>query len=171
MRGGVQRDTIDADKIVRRWRGMVDGQPLLCIDEIELISDLRSDQATLAVSGDPIICRALVLLLRGPAYEVKYLPVASLDAPGTLAGVQVLLLALERDAAHRGALLRGLREATDTDKVHILELADARGGRPEWPRWSRPSGRRIPWPCSTDELRQRIESTLSNSPPVVGGSY
>ncbi|CAA9456234.1 MAG: hypothetical protein AVDCRST_MAG02-2306 [uncultured Rubrobacteraceae bacterium] len=43
---------------------------------------MRFDQATLAVCGDPIICRALVLLLRNPDYNVRYLPDTSLGVSG-----------------------------------------------------------------------------------------
>ena len=133
-----------------------------------MISHLSSAQATLAVCGDPIICRALVLLLRGPDYDVKYLPIASLGAPGALAGVQVLLLALERDATHRGALLDGLKEATDATKIHVLELTAAHDSRPEWPRGYVRSNRGVPWPCSTEELKQHIGQTLSNKPAFKG---
>ena len=139
------------------------------IDGIELISHLSSVQATLAVCGDPIICRALVLLLRGPDYDVKYLPVASLGAPGALAGVQVLLLALERDATHREALLDGLKEATDATKIHVLELTAAHEDRPEWPRGYVRSNRGVPWPCSTEELKRYIGQTLFNAPPALEG--
>ena len=50
--------------------------------ETEATSCLRFDQATLAVCGDPIICRALVLLLRNPDYNVRYLPDTSLGVSG-----------------------------------------------------------------------------------------
>lgn len=134
-----------------------------------MISHLSSDQATLAVCGDPITCRALVLLLRGPDYDVKYLPIASLGATGALAGVRVLLVALERDATHRAALLDELKEATDATKIHVLELTAVHDGRPEWPRGYVRSDRGVPWPCSTEELKQHIEQTLSNNPPAFEG--
>ena len=133
---------------------------------------LRSTRATLAVCGDPVICRALVLLLRTPDYDVGYLPVASLGAPGSLADVQVLLLALERDAQRRKAALELVDEATAGAGVQVLELGYAFGGRSGQPReelvWS---DGRVPWPCSTEELKRHIEDALSNGLVAYGVAH
>lgn len=136
-----------------------------------MISGLSSTRATLAVCGDPVICRALVLLLRTPDYDVGYLPVASLGAPGSLADVQVLLLALERDAQRRKATLDLVNRATAGAEVQVLELGHAfegrSGQRKEKPVWSDGT---VPWPCSTEELQRRIEDALSNRLGVYGAA-
>lgn len=126
-----------------------------------MISALGSAQATLAVCGDPVICRALVLLLRSPGYDVEYLPVPSLGEPGSLADVRVLLLALERDDRRRKATLELVSEVTVGTEVHVLELSTA------FEKRSGPRGEhvwadgKVPWPCSTEELKRYIADALS----------
>ena len=127
-----------------------------------VISALSSTQATLAVCGDPIICRALVLLLRSPGYDVEYLPIASLSEPGSLADVRVLLLALERDARRRKATLELVSEVTVGTEVQVLELSTAfekRSGPRGEHAWS---DGKVRWPCSTEELKRYIADALSN---------
>ena len=137
-----------------------------------MMSGLGFTRATLAVCGDPVICRALVLLLRTPDYDVGYLPVASLGAPGSLANVQVLLLALERDAQRRKTTLDLVNKATAGAEVQVLELGNAfeggSGQRREEPGWS---DGRVPWPCSTEELKQHIEDALSNGLVAYGAAH
>ncbi len=129
----------------------------------EVTSGSGPTQTTLAVCGDPIICRALVLLLRAPDYDVRYLPTTSLSVSGTLTGVQILLLALECDTERRRMILELLDRATDVDGIHILELTAAFEGRPEWRREHTRADREIYWPCSTEQLKQRINTALTNS--------
>ena len=131
--------------------------------EAEATSGASSTRTTLAVCGDPIICRALVLLLRGPGYDVRYLPAASLSVAGTLTGVQVLLLALEREAGRRRVIMELLDRATDAGDVHILELTDGFEGGPERRRESARAERMISWPCSTEQLKQHINNALAGS--------
>lgn len=120
----------------------------------------------LAVCGDPVICRALVLILRSPAYDVRYVPVVSMGVPGALAGVQVVLLAPERDFEHRRAILGLVEAAKGADKVHLLELNSTFEDNPELcgeHTWSDSS---ISWPCSTEKLKRHIEAVLVGSPPM-----
>lgn len=137
-----------------------------------VISGLSSTQATLAVCGDPVICRALVLLLRAPAYDVEYLPIASLGLPGSLADVQVLLLALERDAQRRKAIVEMVNEATVGAEVHVMELSALYEGRSEPRRGHVWSDGKVPWPYSTEEeLKRHIEDALSNPLQVYGAVH
>src|SRR5215207_3619952 len=57
----------------RRWRGRVlpdeENFPRKCV--VQAVRSLSSASITLAVCGDPIICRALVLLLQDFGYDVK----------------------------------------------------------------------------------------------------
>jgi hypothetical protein len=127
----------------------------------EATSSLRFSQATLAVCGDPIICQALVLLLRGPDYDVRYVPDASLGVSGTLRGVQLLLLALERDTERRRTVLELLDRTPDADGIHVLELASAFESRPEQRRERTRADRKVSWPCSTEQLKQQIDVALT----------
>ena len=118
---------------------------------------------TLVICGDPIICRALVLLLRGPDYDARFLPVSSLGDSGSLEDIQLLLLALERSAKHREAFFSSLEVALGATEIPVLELVAVsdwrRGGR----RALGCSDYEVPWPCSTDTLKRHIEVALSNS--------
>jgi len=120
-----------------------------------------SDTVTLAVCGDPIVGRALELLLRSYNYDVRFLPVSSMSEPGMLKGVRLTLLTLTPglSAERRKALLSSLGSAPDAARVPILELvassvesraSEARGGCQHV----------VPWPCSTAELQRRIEAVL-----------
>jgi hypothetical protein len=125
---------------------------------------LRTAAISLAVCGDPVICRALVLILRSPAYDVRHVPVASMGDPGALAGVQVVLLAPERDSERRRAILGLVEAAIGADKVHLLELNSTFEDNPELcgeHTWSDSS---ISWPCSTEELKRHIRAVLVGSP-------
>jgi hypothetical protein len=118
-------------------------------------------QTTLAVCGDPIICRALVLILRGPDYEVRYLPTDSLNVAGALTEVQILLLALERGTERRRMVLELLDSAKDADGVHILELTAGFESIAERRRQPARAERKISWPCSIEQLKQHINTALT----------
>ncbi len=123
----------------------------------------------MAVCGDPVVGRALVLLLQGPRYDVRFVPASSWGEPGALEGVELVLLAptWELNGEGRDALLASLRGAPGAAKAPILELTssfsegtrvgDVRVG-PE---------QTVPWPCSTEELERRIQAALFADP---GGS-
>jgi hypothetical protein len=119
-----------------------------------------------AVCGDPVVGRALALLLQGPRYDVRFVPTSSLSEPGSLRGAQVVLLTpmWELNGEARDALLASLRGAPGAAEPPILELTSAfssgmRNGevrvRPE---------HTVPWPCSTEELERRIQAALLPAP-------
>jgi len=129
--------------------------------EPEVTYPSSSDAVTLAVSGDPVVGRALELLLRGFNYDVRLLPVSSLNEPGMLKGVRLMLLTLTHglSSGRREALLRSIGDAPDAARVPILELVASSEERRD--DEARPGRQHIvPWPCSTKELRRRIEAAL-----------
>jgi hypothetical protein len=149
---------------------LLDGNNLSQDATPEVTLDLGSTRTALAVYGDPIVCRALVLLLKGPNYDVRHLPAASLGLAGTLDGVHILLLALERGTECRRSIFELLDSATDADGVHVLELTSALEGSSEQRRQHDHADRKISWPCSTEQLKRRIDTTLAgrllaNGPP------
>ncbi len=128
-----------------------------------------STQPALAVSGDPIVCRALALLLKNPDYDVRYLPVASLGMSGTLTGVQILLLALAHDIERRkGGIFELLDRASNNSSVHIVELTSASEGSAERHREHNHADWKIFWPCSTEQLKRHIDTALAASLLVDG---
>ncbi len=124
-----------------------------------------------AVCGDAVVGRALVLLLGGPRYDVRFVPASSLGEPGVLEGVELVLLTptWELNGEGRDALLASLRGTPGAAETPILELTssfsegtqngDVRAG-PE---------HTVSWPCSTEELERRIQAALLAAPGASNG--
>jgi hypothetical protein len=119
-----------------------------------------------AVCGDPVVGRALVLLLQGPRYDVRFVPTPSLSDPGSLEGVQLVLLTLtwELNGEGRDALLASLKGAPGAVEAPILELTSSGGARNGEARVA--PEHTVPWPCSTEELERRIQAALLADPPA-----
>jgi len=133
-------------------------QPRQPIDE----RHLASAPTVLAICGDPVVGRALALLLKSKLYEVRFIPASSLSEPRSLEGVNLLLLTptWELDAESREALLASLRDASDTVETPVLELSSSVGEVRHGATRARPE-HVVPWPCSTEELGRRIQSALA----------
>ena len=133
----------------------------------------------LAVWGDPVVSRALVLLLRGSGYDARFLNASFLGEPGLLEGIQLLLITPtpKLNTKRRKALLGALRDTPEAVRIAIVELVTTFGGTGERgarERWESV----VPWPCRTEELERRIEATLlasraeslaCRSPRTLGG--
>jgi hypothetical protein len=116
----------------------------------------------LIILGDPVVGRALMLLLRGSGYEAKFLPASSLSKQLLLKGSDLLLLTPtpELSGERREALVASLRERTRSAKLPVLELAtppspEISKGAMEGEQWHY-----VPWPCSIEELERWTESAL-----------
>ena len=82
-------------------------------------------QSALAIWGDPIVGKTLVLLLRPSGYNARFLPISSLSKPESWDSVQLLLLAPtpEMSTKQREAHLATLKDETGGAKeVQVLEL-------------------------------------------------
>lgn len=121
----------------------------------------RSEQTTVAIlGGNPLVGRALELLLRGIGYDARFLEedlVISVGRPELLLhGVQLLIVAPSISIQHRTAFLEGIRSASDVTEAKVLELITSpETGQAEIEGC-------VPWPCRMEELTRIIESTLSN---------
>ena len=122
-----------------------------------------------AVCGDPVVGRALVLLLHGPRYDTRFVPASSLGEPGALEGVELVLLApaWELSGEGRDALLASLKGASGAAEAPILELTSSFSGVTRIGEVQVGSEHTVPWPCSTEELERRIQAALVVDP---GGS-
>jgi len=121
---------------------------------------------TLAVWGDPVVGRALALLLRSSCYDARFLPMSSPNEPRLLEGVELLLLTLTPglSVSRREALLKPLQARAMASGIPVLELVvstfkervgeEKRGAAGDGP------GRVVSWPCSTEELKRRIDAAL-----------
>jgi hypothetical protein len=129
-----------------------------------------SAQTVLAICGDPVVGRALALLLRSRLYEVRFLPVSSLSEPGALEGVRLLLLTptWDLDAQRREALLASLRGASAATHAPILELTSSSGEARNGEARFR-TEHTVPWPCNTEELERRIQAALLAAPEGSNG--
>ena len=120
-----------------------------------------SGSIKVAICGDPVVGRALVLLLRRSRYDARFSPCASLIEPGALEGVRLLVLTptWEINAERRQALLASLRAALGAMGAPILELSSSYA---EWRNGDAHVGSEhiVPWPCSPEELERRIEAAL-----------
>ena len=113
----------------------------------------------LAICGEPVVGRALALLLRGPRYNTRFVSVASSGELASLEGVRLLLLAPTPglSALRREDLVTTLREATAVAGIPMLELF-------AFPERAQARHAHMPWPCSTEQLERCIEAALLARP-------
>ena len=115
--------------------------------------------ATVAVlGGNPIVGRALELLLRGVGYDVRLLGSPGEGELGALLeGTNLLLLAPMLDAATSRKIMDEIRNVSALAALPVLALVTAPSEDPiEGGRASQ-----VPWPCRTVELAREIEAALS----------
>jgi DNA-binding NtrC family response regulator len=117
----------------------------------------------LTILGDPVVGRALMLLLRGSGYDAKFVTASSSSQQLTLKGSDLLLLTPtpELSVERREALVALLRERTRSTKMLVLELTtpssqETAKGAMEGEWWHY-----LSWPCMIEELEGSIEATLS----------
>jgi hypothetical protein len=124
----------------------------------------------LAIYGDPVVGRALLLLLRSSLYDARFVPTSSLSEPGALEGVQLVLLTptWELNVERRETLFASLRSALGPAKAPILELTTSPGEAGNGAARVGPE-HTVPWPCSTEELERRIEAALLTRPEGSSG--
>lgn len=129
---------------------------------------LPEARTTVAIlSGDPLIGRALELLLRGAGYEVRLLeePDATKVA-GLLGDVDVLLLDRGLSNGRRESFLGALASTLETATIPVLSLAPASEGT------LAEEDRVVPWPCKIEDLAREIEAARreAGGGEPVGGS-
>ena len=119
----------------------------------------------MVVSGDSFGSRILALLLRDCGYGAEFLSIWSLNEPGALEDVQLLVLTPTwalLSAEERKDLLASLREMprdTGLIVIELITLSEERHAEEE-AQEELPSHKKVPWPCGIDELEQRIEAAL-----------
>jgi hypothetical protein len=128
------------------------------------VSNLSSGSATLAIWGDPIAGRALVLLLRGSRYKAKFLPALPSTKPPSLKDTQLLVLTPtpQLSAERRNSLLAALLgDTTGATNLLVLALVTPTQETSEGLMRSE-SWYSVSWPCRFEELEQRIECILAS---------
>ena len=111
-------------------------------------------RTTVAIlGGDPLVGRALELLLEGAGYEVRLL--AELDATGVedlLHGVDVLILDRGLSDGRRGDFMGSLASTLETATIPVLSLSPGPEGN------AAEEDRVVPWPCKIEDLVREIEA-------------
>ncbi len=121
-----------------------------------------SEPIALAIWGDPIVARALTLLLGSSGFDTKILSSSSSNNLQALKGVNLLILTptLNLGSEDREAFLASISDVLETAKIPVLELAtpseEAREGKTRGGLWYT-----VPWPCNLQKLQQWIETALA----------
>jgi hypothetical protein len=116
--------------------------------------------------GDPVVGRALELLLRDNGRNTKFLDKRSLKRPGALEGVRVILLAPGWSAESRRTVLTMIENDAPATarRIKVLEI----GAPPESPRTE--PGHHVPWPCRTEDLKRHVDAVLLAKSVKVDGA-
>ncbi len=119
----------------------------------------RTPTRVIVVSGDPVVGRALELLLRSVGYGARFATADSLDEPSLLDGVRLLLFFTVGLSPERREAAMSLVESTPgTAGIPILNLVSSLDGVQAGAKDL------VLWPCLVEELRRQIEAAL------VGGA-
>jgi hypothetical protein len=132
---------------------------------------------TLGICGDPLVGRALTLLLRGSGYKVRFLLLAQCFwEPQALKDIRLSVLTPtpELSTERRSALVRWLKEISEARGMPVLELVtpflvEARREEARHKSWHM-----VTWPCRIQELEQWIEAAWLRHYETKGeriGSY
>lgn len=115
-----------------------------------------------AICGDPIVGRALMLLLRSSSYNMIFLPDQSLQEPGMLQDVELLLLcpSLELGSERRETLLASFRARKGAVKTSTIELVGVNQEIRSDQGQGDGSTHKVTWPCTIQELERQIEAAL-----------
>ena len=120
-----------------------------------------SAPVTLAICGDPIVSRALALLLQGHHYDARFLPLSSAGDLEPLDGMQLVVLSPtpELSASRREILVASLADRASTAGIPILELV-ATSGQAQVNGVRNGLWRSVPWPCGAEQLKRCIEEIM-----------
>ncbi len=125
-----------------------------------------SGPSSVVVSGDPFGSRILALLLRDSGYRAEFLSIWSLNEPGALEDVQLLVLTPTGallSTEERKALLASLSQMkrdTGLIVIELVTLSEERRTEEEEAQEELQSHKKVLWPCRIDKLEQRIEAAL-----------
>jgi hypothetical protein len=123
----------------------------------------RNISAIVIFDGDPVVGRALGLLLRSAGYDARYVTTIHTERATTVDGFRLLLLGPGWNAKSR-ATVEKIATARRVAITPILEMGAPRDGAPKKPE------RFVPWPCRTEDLLRRIDAALLGAPEMEAGT-
>jgi hypothetical protein len=129
----------------------------------------EGERASLLVfGGNPVVGKALQLLLSNLGYDARYMPQISFDKRDMLNGIQLLLFVGAVHAEQRANSASSVESVRDKVDVPILKLASST-------RRTQAENEKnlVAWPCRMDELKRRIDAALPDGyfPERKSGSY
>lgn len=117
--------------------------------------DLIPELVVAVVSANAVVGRALELLLRSTQFSVRLLTGSSLDKPGSLDGVQLVLLGPGLGSERRQTLMGLISSGPSEARIPVLELVDSvRAAQQVEDRHF------VSWPCRAEDLKREIMATL-----------
>ena len=123
------------------------------------------DPATVLICyGDPIVGRALELLLRNAVYAAKYVTGDYLERSGASRGMRVLLLDTGWDAQSRAGAVGAASSTANRRNISILELGESFDDTKSGPE------SHVPWPYRTEDLTRRIDASVPAEPRADVGA-
>lgn len=117
----------------------------------------HQESTTIAIlGGNPVVARALEILLRGVGYEVRFLgEPQAFEVEDLPEVVDVLLLGSDLSSEYREDFLGAMASALKTASIPILSfslgLTGTLAGEERW---------LVEWPCRTEDLAKQIEAAL-----------
>jgi hypothetical protein len=120
-------------------------------------SDLAVPAMVAIVGGSAVVGQVLKLLLQDADYDTKFIPEQSLDEPGSLDEIQLLLFPPGLSAESRRAVAKLIADRSLEARIPILELTwNAQAEYAE-------VGNFVRWPCRVEELKRQIKAFLLDS--------
>jgi hypothetical protein len=119
----------------------------------------RQGAVPLGICGEPVVGRALALLLQSPRYNTRFVSVSSSGEVASLEGIRLVLLAPTPGLSveRREALLATLGDATAVADIPMLELT-------AFPEQAERRHAQMLWPCSAEQLERCISAVLLAKP-------
>jgi hypothetical protein len=115
----------------------------------------------LGICGDPLVGRALTLLLRGSGYKVRFLLLAqSFWEPQALKDIRLLVLTPtpELSTERRSAPVTSLKEISEARIMPVLELVTSFVEARREEAGNNESWHMVPWPCRSGDLERWIQA-------------
>ena len=125
------------------------------LSEVRVPTEGQTNRKTVVIlGGDPVVGRALELLLRNAHYDVRYVNTNSPESPPAPENVGGVVLGPGWNSRIRKAVLKVIGDAPDMENIPVLEIGlptdDARLRAEHY----------VPWPCRSEELKKRLDDVL-----------
>lgn len=116
------------------------------------------EPTVIVINGDPVVSKALALLLQTASYDVRFASRSSLEDPAAtsrlLEGAQLALVTPGMVSEHYERVLGLLQGGLAMGSVPVLQLGASPDGVQARADYI------VPWPCRIEDLRRQIDAAL-----------